>query len=267
MQIKDIEKIKKIGSTKLIKLSFGNFYIKRRENIEKAINELIVHYAAKDIGIVSPSVRLISFNNDYYILTQDLNDFGNFKTVEELGLTSTENASLLSIFRWLKENFNNYNQLIIGVVQIYLLDVFFQIQDRHNGNWGILKKAEYSNVCILDNEGAFNDELPYLMESFIDRPENFNFQERRKKNLEFFLKNYGNTVNDIFRKFYNFFTPEYFTALLKKIENEEILLTNNGASNIKIQNKDYLIAKYQINYNTIEEVKNKINSVNSIKKI
>lgn len=266
----DEQKLKKIEFfSKKLKLSFGDFYASRRENLNGIINELIAYIASKNIGVICPTIKIVKFDNKNYIrLTQNLSCLGKFKTANELGLSDFDNASIFSILNWLQKNFNNSYQLVEGIIRIYLFDIFFMIPDRHNSNWGLLQTKEYTTICMMDNEKMLNTELPPLMESFLPNQPNYcsNYKERRMEDLRFFLKNYDEVFGNLFLNFYDTFTPEYFKLLLDKIEKEEFMLSSDGNLHIKIPLKRKLIEQYQNNYESISAIKKEMMREKGFKK-
>ena len=69
------------GPTK-IKLRNKNYYIKPVSYWE-GVNEVLASYLLDEFKIVHPHYQLIIFENDYYVICEDLNNYGQLDISKE----------------------------------------------------------------------------------------------------------------------------------------------------------------------------------------
>ncbi len=285
--VADILKVQKVEMATPLDLTRGRFYVKKAYDSENkllnyslAVKELITYYMARKISLISPSINIILPNeSDYeeaYIVSEDLNNYGKFQTMEQLGLAREESSSLYEIWFFLEKKFASIKnkeeilELFRDIIKMYLLDIFLGNWDRLHRNWGIIFTPEKMFVAIIDNENILTDFVPNISIEFAGtkyfdtrkklaaRENNLNYYNLRrdiiKDNLKTFLKTSSYEAYQIFKEMYDVLTPEYFINLLDYIEKEEKLYTLNGIKDVKIIDKDELINCYRQNYALITDI-------------
>ena len=127
----DIDIIRHLGYPKKVNLSIGSYYIKRINEKELA-RELIGFKLAPLFNLVCPQFQVAEVLDTYYLLSQDLNDIGEFKTAKNIGITDFINGSLYQIILYL--NLNNLYTLsfIFYHSKLYAISIYFIFRTRFN---------------------------------------------------------------------------------------------------------------------------------------
>lgn len=263
-----IQNIRKDIEAQKVGLSIGNYYVKYRKNYDiNAFNEIIISKVASILGITCPKYQIVIpefqsdiLENEYYMLSEDLENIGPFLTAHTLGVGKNANASFLESYKVLKERYGNNPKLYKDLVATYLLSLFFGFNDFHNEQWGVVKNNNENRIAILDNEhslyhnikpqmSAYATNIDYDLEVALNRDKN-----PLTINLSFFLDT--NSLEDIslFESIYYLFTPEYLNKILDLIERDEVIITKNGNIPLIIYNRDELLEKYKLIYADITKV-------------
>lgn len=206
----DIEIITHLGFPRVVTLSCGDFLIKRVK-IDVVIRELLGEKIGKIMELKVPHNEYQVLNSEYYILSADLNKEGEFITAtQKFNENERTDYSLYEV--WLSlENEPNYNiHNVVDIIKIYIYDILFHNSDRTLDNWGFLKHQDGTEeVVMFDHEFILNDgdtailhanditKIPLLKVDF-------------KKFLELSSKEFS----DLFKYYYDLFTPAYFNELL-----------------------------------------------------
>ena len=239
----DILKLGKIREVRLVSLSFGKYYVKTAE-IKESLMELLGKKIADIFNINAPNIKVIKkseiyyyITNKCYILSEDLNKFGTFKTIHEiLPNDNTYDTSFYDIWNFIEAN-SQLNISMLDVVKIYIIDIIFSHNDRNTLNWGILfSKNGLNQVTIFDNE--------FLMEV----PDSVSLYTSKKSDLyedlkRFFIESSKEYIL-LFKKYYDLLTPTFIKQTLDKLcmENDIIYDTEN------------LIHDYQEHYEKIGQI-------------
>ena len=169
----DMSLIKKIETAQKVKLSAGEYYVKKAYDSENrlngydlAINELINAQILKKIGLISPDIYIVMPNltdeSEVYIVSEDIASLGHFYTAGDLGLLRNDSSSLYGIWQFWQTKFQDkpelvkqFSQLYPEILKMYLYDILMENWDRLPGNWGIIfneAETEVLALAVLDNE-------------------------------------------------------------------------------------------------------------------
>ena len=187
---KDKEIIKHLGYPKVVELSSGSYLIKA-DYANKGVNELIGKKLADIMGLICPRYFLVEVENERYLLSEDLNQYGSFITGLELSENNEDGFisysmnsfyrdetwydkdaehilhgnSLYDIWVYFEKNYpyKIQKQLIAEILKVYMFDILFLNYDRDSRNWGILKQKDQVNVVILDNEMIFSQKRKEIL--------------------------------------------------------------------------------------------------------
>ena len=267
----DFSKIKNIRKdvvAQRINLSIGSYYAKYRKEYDiNAYNEIIISKVASILGIVCPKYQIVIpefksdlASNEYYMLSEDLENIGPFLTAHTLGVGKNTNASVSESWQVLEEQYGSNPKLYKDLVATYLLSIFFGFDDFHNEQWGVIKNNEENRIAILDNEYSFVNNTKPQMSSFPTKID-YDLEVSLNKdinpleiNLNYFLINNSTEYISLFETMYYLFTPEYLNKILDLIERDEVIITEDGNIPMKIYNRDEIILKYNSIYNDITKV-------------
>ena len=275
----DIAKLNKTYRGKLVKLSSGKYFCKmcvgndQFSSLTYAVNEVLAHEVLKDLKITSPRyyIALASEEDDIYsLISENLNNKAKFYTAAEMGITNEDGSSLFSIWNHLETHFTKDLHVYIDIIKLYLFDLFFLNVDRHISNWGLIFDGKKYHVAALDNEEILLiDYLVPIISPYYDTKEwqeklyniTINTEEQEKviketnfHNLMVFFRESSQEYIELFEELHEMLTPTYFTNLLKRIEQKEVIYTLNGEMPLNIPQKEVLIAIYTENYNLITDV-------------
>ena len=184
---KDKEIIKHLGYSKKVNLSSGSYYIKL-VGAERGLKELLGSTIATQIGLITPRNNLVSIDEEIFLLSEDLNDYGKFIKAEdlEIGDPINEYCSIEEAIYVLKNNYHLGSE-IENLIRIYTFDILFKHFDRNKGNWGLLYLPDSSpKLAILDHEYLLVDN---------DRPEKLKLYYKRalplslEEDFIYFLQN------------------------------------------------------------------------------
>ena len=275
----DIDIINHLGYPKVVNLSTGDFLVKKAfKNYH--YNELIGEKLSHVFDLFTPHNHVVKVAGDYYVLSEDLNKLGDFKTASQLGMPGRA-YSLTDAWIFIETNFpkKRISKLLLDLVRIYIFDVLFYHFDRNLNNWGIITTEKENRLVILDNEFILVSEkdikesfyyfdkeelelyatLPkYNPLSFID----FNLPEEKQNELlaellatelepniyrdfKVFLASSSKEYQDLFAYYFNLITPEYLVNLIAEVETE---------NNIKITYKEKLIEIYKKNRQNLASI-------------
>ncbi len=268
----DIDKIKKCGFPRNISLSFGDFYIKGKNlQVEYpllyGINEIISSYVLRKMGLLVPHIYLVKIDNYYYILSEDLDNYGTYLSAKSLGITTEIFPSLYEIWYLLEEKFGDVSDLIIDIVKMYLFDILFSNPDRHDENWGVVFRDNEMRVALIDHEFILSDELhaisSYNKEKAQDHYNNWvgmglydGDQAKKfvKNDLQNFFKDSSREFQELFTDFLEECSLDFFESIIEEIEMKEKVLTEKGEIPLKIYNKKVLIQAYEERYEFVNEI-------------
>ena len=264
----NIQNVRKDIEAQQVNLSIGSFYVKYRKNYDiNAFNEIIIAKVASILGITCPKYQIVIpdfksdlATNEYYMLSEDLENMGPFLTAHTLGIGKNTNASVSESWQILEEHYGNNPKLYKDLVATYLLSLFFGFDDFHNEQWGVIKNNDENRIAILDNEYSFVNNTKPQMSSFptkIDYDLEVDINKDKNPliiNLKYFLDNNSLEFISLFESMYYLFTPEYLNRILDLIEREEVIITKDGNIPLKIYKRDEILKQYKIIYNDITKV-------------
>lgn len=267
----DFEKIQNIRmdiEAQKVELSIGSFYVKYRKNYDiNAFNEIIISKVASILGVTCPKYQIVIpkfqsdiSENEYYMLSADLENIGPFLTAHTLGVGKNTNASVSESWEVLKEQYGSNSKLYKDLVATYLLSLFFGFDDFHNEQWGVIENNNEKRIAILDNEysfvnntkpemSAFPTDIDYTLEVTLNRDIN-----PLIINLKYFLDTFSLEYISLFESMYYLFTPEYLNKILNLVERDEVIITKNGNIPLKIYNREEILEKYKLIYADITKV-------------
>lgn len=251
----DKEIIRHLGYPKIVNLSSGSYLIKVDYD-KTGVNELIGKKLADIMGLVCPRYFLVEVDNAKYLLSEDLNQYGEFisaleicenfkshkkeyKSNEDINISDN---SIYSIWAYLEANFPvaKSKELMKEIIRMYIFDILFLNNDRDLKNWGILTQSDgSSHVVIFDNELIFYENTPFpgisltasLTELYPSVYDDFRI----------FLKESSSEFAALFKYYFDLITPEFFKGLIEQIERRD---------NIQIETKEELVEKYK-KYRTV----------------
>lgn len=206
----DINIITHLGFPRIVSLSTGDYLIKR-VNIDVVIRELLGEKIGKIMELKVPHNEYQVLNSEYYILSADLNKEGEFITAAQK-FNENERVDYSLYEAWInlekEPNYNIHN--VVGIIKIYIYDILFHNSDSTLDNWGFLKHQDGTEeVVMLDHEFMLDDNETALLHAS-DIPKSPLIKSDFKKFLELSSKEFI----DLFKYYYNLFTPTYFNELL-----------------------------------------------------
>lgn len=128
-------------------------YIKK-DNGDCGLNELLGKKLANIFGISSANYYLVTVDNENYIISESLENYGEFLKCSNFSLEDSNN--LYDIWYYLENNFINIEELMEQLIKVYLFDMLFCNFDRHQENWGVVSNCDTNKLCIFDNAEMFN---------------------------------------------------------------------------------------------------------------
>lgn len=257
--------------------------------IQYFYNDLIIKYVCDEVGIDCCDIDLITTNKktgvivpDYrkndckYINGQDiLEEYLNYLEQNELieqYLGEKVNYSLNQDLReylinqmnnletiWDALNYhyrndNEYirqdkiNKIINELCKRFSFDYLVMQTDRHERNWEVEEKNDSVQlVPLFDNEMTFNY-FGFVTEMKVEKTDNiFGIKE-----IEKYLKYSFDHFRNQFMNIYKFLTPEKLEEIITNVEKER-------GFQFPIIYKKNLLQNYQLNYNEISEIIQRIN--------
>lgn len=134
------EKIREITFATNMELGGKKYFVKQTSRYEFEMLGLVL---ARLLDIKSPNCTIINIEKPY-IVSEDLNNFGNFYLMEEVN--NIESNTIAAINKSLSDID------IEEIIKMYLYDIIFQNCDRNKANYGIVENELY----IIDNESIFD---------------------------------------------------------------------------------------------------------------
>ena len=277
----DIYKVLHTESAEEIDLSIGNYYIKKCQMPQDIIypfylaaSEVINSYIANIFNIMHPKYQIImpypNDENEVWVIIDNLNKYGIFKTGRRLGVSETNASSLYEIWSYLEYLFKNtslYKQipyLMNDLVKTYIMDIFIGNFDRSSNNWGLIFNEDKTQVkfAIFDNEILFFP-IPHNISTMVFGKDWLNakndvkytnkYKELVQKDLMNFLVESSQEYIKMFEDYLNLLTPKYFINLLTLIERQEKILICGSSIPLVIPDKEELITDYTENYYLIQD--------------
>jgi len=189
--------------------------------------ELLVEQIAKLFDIKHVHYIPITYGNNNIYLSEDLNNYGEFKTAEDIGIKYNNidyiRDELLYIYP------NDYERLMTQVIKMYYMDLMILNIDRNVGNWGFLKdKNNNINLYILDNELSFIGEHSILSSCY-------NPEKRSIIEVKNILDNFPVEYKELFLEMYNELDSIQLQLLIHDVEN---------SIGKELPNKDYYIKSF-----------------------
>ena len=278
----DLINLKDVKTSQKIILNNQKYFAKPAYSANKiytplntACNELIGYEIAKEFGLLCPKYYIVSDEDEnYYILSEDLNKYGFFATAEDIGLNSVDGSSLYTIWDFLESHYGNNPQLFNDVIKMYIMDLFLSNSDRRPANWGIIYNHKQMQLAIFDNVEMFiykylteyispleNEDwfkkLIYLKQTKKNTEKHLEYVKKQKvKNIGTFLKESSEEYINLFNEYYEKMTSQHYLEILNRVEDENVIYTANGEKKLVIPNKDILMELYMENYNIISKVLN-----------
>ena len=277
LTLDDIEQIETINSPTKLDLSIGSFYAKQIIDtypMNLAIGEVLGSYIAKEIGLFCPKYQIVlPYNDDeeVFVISEDLNNYGKFIDAFNLGLLKEHNASLYGIWDFLEKKYlkdpiygTKIPEVFNDIIKMYIFDILFCNWDRRSNNWGLIFTEDNMKLAIFDNEFLLENDINHIISSQVDGVEWLNNtkmamnQNRRRVRLEMdlttFFKESSKEFLVLFEDIFNLITPEYFRKILDQIEREEIIITKDGNIPLEIDDKEDYIKIYSDNYYLIKDI-------------
>lgn len=238
-----------LGVTEL-KIKGNNYFIKPDDNLK----EVIGYYLAKSLGLNCIEYFSIKVGNKRYSISRDINELCPFVIAETLVKECFELPIILEIF---DEIGLANNDLIKDILKMYIYDLLFLNEDRHSGNWGLVKEKEIYKLILYDNQNLFT----VLYPPFI-RFNNALF----KKNVDRSVITFNNVYKDL-DEFLKWCPCEYKEDIYKMIEQasisniERIFSSIERKYDIKI-NSEFLVI-YSEHYKKVLDVMNRNRGLNN----
>ncbi len=277
LSLDDIEQIETIKEPTKLNLSAGSFYAKQIIDtypINLAIAEVLGSYIAKEIGLFCPKYQIIfPYNDDeeVFVISEDLNNYGKFVDAFSLGLLREHNASLYGIWDFLEKKYLNdpvygskIPKLFNDIIKMYLFDILFCNWDRRSNNWGIIFTDDDMQLAIFDNEFLLENDINHVISSQVDGVDwlnktkiAMNIDRRRIRltmDLTTFFKESSKEFLLLFEDIFNLITPDYFREILNKMEKDEIVITKDGNVPLEIYDKEDYVKIYSDNYYLIKDI-------------
>lgn len=249
---KDKEIIRRLGYPKIVNLSSGSYLVKSNYK-NKGINEQISKKLADILGLVCPSYYLVNVDNESFVLSEDLNQYGEFISALEICekykdsnvdvVDNITDNSLYSVWAFIENSYPDATSkaLMNEVLKMYIFDILFLNYDRDLKNWGILvQKDGTTNIVIFDNEFIFEqpEEDKVLMAETVALTSSINeFNPNTYEDFKRFIKDSSHQFIDLFKYYFDLITPDFLKGLIGQIERRD---------NIKIDTKDKLVEIYTL---------------------
>lgn len=280
LSLYDIIKIAQVNWPKKLDLSIGSFYVKNIEDaypLNLAIGEVLGYYIAKDIGLMCPKYKIVMPDNkdeEVFVISEDLNNYGKFISAFDLGLLREQNASLSSIEKFLEKNFLNnpvygskIPEVFNNIIKMYIFDILLCNWDRRSNNWGLIFTKDNMQLAIFDNENLLDRDFNHTISSqdngveWLKNIKRAMTDDERKERLISDLTNFFESFNNeyilLFENIFNLITPEYFKKLLDQIEREEVIITKNGKVPLEIFDKEDYVKIYSDRYYLVKDIYHK----------
>ena len=277
LSLYDIIKIAQVNWPTKLDLSIGSFYVKNIEDaypLNLAIGEVLGYYISKEIGLICPKYNIVMPDNkdeEVFVISEDLNNYGKFINAFDLGLLREHNASLSSIEKFLEKKFLNdpvygskIPEVFKDIIKMYIFDILFSNWDRRSNNWGLIFTKDNMQLAILDNENLLDSDFNHTISSqdngvewLKDFKRAMTIEERKAKiinDLNNFFANYSSEYILLFEDIFNLITPEYFKKLLNQIEREKIIITKDGKIPLEIFDKEDYVKIYSDRYYLVKEI-------------
>lgn len=273
----DIIKISQINRPTKLDLSIGSFYAKKIEDaypLDLAVGEVLGSYIAKEIGLMCPKYQIVMSDNkdeEVFVISEDLSNYGKFINAFDLGLLREHNASLAKIENFLEKKFLNnlaysskISEVFRDVIKMYIFDILLCNWDRKSNNWGLIFTKDSMKLSILDNENLLDSDFNHTISSqndgigwLKDFKRAMTNEERKEKlinDLTNFFERFGNEYILLFEDIFNLITPEYFRNILNQIEREEVIITKDGKMPLEIFDKEDYVKIYSDKYYLVKEI-------------
>lgn len=262
----DKEIIRHLGYPKIVNLSSGSYLIKK-DFQNKGVNELIGKKLADIMGLVCPRYFIVEVDKERYVLSEDLNQYGEFTSalyltekyeddyesypLRKLYQNETwydsdadkilHGNSLYDLWSYFEKNYssNISRNLMNEMLKVYIFDILFFNYDRDFKNWGILVQKDQINITILDNEMIFSkkDENEGYLVGTVAL--NVNFTEIHSdiyNDFSHFLKESSLEFIKLFKYYFDLITPEFLKGIINQIERRD---------NIQIETKEEILENYK----------------------
>ena len=227
--------------------------------VEDEGHELVGDSLANICGINCAKDSIVLVKGDYYYLSYDLNNDGEYTDAAKLGFTS---LSMYNIWNTLEEKYPKYpKKLMKELVKIYVFDALLLYGDRHLNNFGILDDNGTLSFYILDNEMIFSvtddirlkpifsngDKLKKYIDFNLDSETvPYNLGENLKS-FEYFIATLGEEFYKVVLDIYYKLTPDVVEKSLLKVHDDydDILEMDT------IEEDMYL---YNVNYDCVTKI-------------
>ena len=130
-----------------INISGINYFVKPDDELK----EVIGYYLARLFHLNCAKYRSVKINNKNNSISADLNYHSLFMLAHTFSFDDMELNEIIEALRSL--SFFNEN-LEKDMIRMYLYDILFMNDDRHDRNWGILMQEE-ARVALIDNGAIF----------------------------------------------------------------------------------------------------------------
>lgn len=210
------------------KISFnGKVFFIKPSIADAYLNEKLGEVIADKIGLLHARYHLIKTDNVEYIISEDLNDFGNFILAEDLFRENNYSekdiinlfcsTSLNQIDECLRVKYTNARELMADVIKMYFMDILTYNFDRNIKNWGVLEVNGKPKICLLDQGNIFSSLHRNVIHSFYDSNERAfeRSHENEESDQEKLYNNFCLMLDDVI----NFFSvsSSEFLILAKEI--------------------------------------------------
>ena len=202
------------------------YYYKRNDTYIEILGQLI----ADLFNIHHAKYIPITHNCLNYYLSEDLNNYGEFKTSQDIGFDSFSFNNLLTMTK----NIFNDNNIITDLYKMYFMDLIVLNIDRNNDNYGFLIKDNKTDLYILDHDCCFTD-TSCLLTSIDNKPNKSSILE-----IDYILQNFDTKYKKMFLNMYNQLDINKLKELINKTE--QLIKT-------ELPNKN----QYLIRYNSLRE--------------
>ncbi len=208
-----------------VKLNSGSFYVKNtlKECGERA---LLAARILQDFKIITPKTYIL---NDYcdrdfvYILTEDLNNYGDFKTANQLGISLIINYSIFEIQKQLDKLPPN---ILEEILIMHFFDLLFSNWDRNCHNWGIVQKDNEMHIATIDHDFMLDKDANCVM-SFYKKSAVYNIDAEiedaktvLRRDLLSFRKNFPLAFQERWEYFLNITKGNYLENIIKELKIE-----------------------------------------------
>lgn len=142
------------------KIKLGNkYYYIKQNNIDCALKEILGSRLATLVGLNAAKYDIVGIGTDYYILSEDISNDGNFVIGEGFITNYSKKygpVESLSNLWYFLEKYSDVDKLMFDITKIYMFDIILMNFVRHYNNFGILESKEGNKVYIFDNETLLN---------------------------------------------------------------------------------------------------------------